>query len=348
MKLTPASHLPTFFLMFVLGISGVWPAGADTPGVQVKTASVVSQKVTETLTAFGVLDPDPDQVLSLSLPHAGLINRVWVRLGQRVKSGDQLLEVITAPDARMQYLQAQSAVDYARRELERQQRLLGEQLATRTQVATAKKNLNDASATLKALRQRGQGVEKETLRAPMDGIITRLAVSQGQRVQADKTAMLIAAERRLIARLGVEPEDLAAVQVGTPVTITSVFVPDIKIDTTVREVHAMIDPVTHLVEVLAPIPEAQIDHLVLGSRILGRIQLASHRALVVPRSAVLGEAGNAYVYTVNRSMARRIPVQTHMETGNLMEVTGELKAGDIVVTSGNYELSDGMAVREAP
>ena len=345
---TPASRLAILYIVFIAGMADALQARADTPTVLVKTAAVVSKEVSETLTAFGVLDPAPDQVLSLSLPHAGLINRVWVRLGQRVKSGDQLLEVITAPDARMQYLQAKSAVDYAQRELERQKRLLGEQLATKAQVDAAKKNLEDANATLGALKQRGQDIEKETLRAPMNGIITRLDVSQGQRVQADTTAMLIAAEQRLIARLGVEPEDLSSIQSGTPVTITSVFGPDIKIETTVREVHAMIDPGTHLVEVLAAIPESRIDHLVLGSRVLGRIQLTTRTALVVPRSAVLGDAGNTYVFTVNGGKAMRVPVQTGEHAGDLIAVGGKLQAGDAVVVSGNYQLNDGMAVRETP
>ena len=249
MKRTPVSCLVVLYLNLCLGAAS--SAVAETPVVLIRTAPAVEKAVSETLTAFGVLDPDPDQVLSLSLPHAGLINRVWVRLGQRVKSGDRLLEVITAPDARMQYLQAQSAVDYARRELDRQQNLLDEQLATRAQVDVAKKSLQDARATLEALRQRGIDVAEETLRAPVDGILTRLDVSQGQRVQADTTALLIASEQRLIARLGVEPEDLGAVQVGTPVTITSVFIPDLKVESTIREVHAMINPDTHLVEVLA-------------------------------------------------------------------------------------------------
>ncbi len=332
-------------LTLVLGFAVMQPVHAGEPSVRVKTVTVAAREVSETLTAFGVLAPDPDQILSLSLPHAGLINRVWVRLGQRIKSGDRLLEVITAPDARMQYLQAQSAVGYTQRELERQRRLLGEQLSTKAQVDVAKKNFQDATATLKALQQRGQGVEKETLRAPMDGIITRLDVSQGQRVQADTTAMLIAAEQRLIARLGVEPEDLANVQAGTPVTITSVFVPDVTIATTVREVHAMIDPATHLVEVLAPIPQAEIGHLVLGSRILGQIQLATRRALVVPRSAVLWDGNQAYVYIVDTGMARRVSVKTGVDAADLIEVSGALKAGDVVVISGNYELSDGAAVR---
>jgi membrane fusion protein, multidrug efflux system len=348
MKLSSAGRAAAFGLAFVRIVCQTPAVLAGTPSVLVRTTPVVEKTVADTLDAFGTLEPDPDQVLSLSLPHAGLINRVWVRLGQRVENGDQLLEVVTAPDARMQFLQAQSAVDFARRELERQQRLLNEQLATKAQVDAAGKNLKDAETTLHALEQRGQGVTRETLRAPMKGIITRLDISQGQRVQADTTAMLIAAEQRLIARLGVEPEDLASAQAGTPVTITPVFVPDVKISSVIREVHAMIDPGTQLVEVLAEIPDHQAGKLILGSRVLGSIQLASRDALVVPRSAVLEDENGAYLYIVDNGKARRVAVNKGTEQGELVAVSGELKAGDTVVVSGNYELADGMAVRETP
>jgi RND family efflux transporter MFP subunit len=323
-------------------------AAADEPSVLVETAPVTEQTMSETLEAYGTLEPDPDQVLSLSLPHAGLINRVWIRLGQRVEQGDQLLEVVTSPDARMQYMQAQSAVDFARRELSRQESLLRDQLATKAQVDSASKNLDDATATLQALQKRGQDVTEETLRAPMKGIITRLDVTQGQRVQADTTAMLIASEKRLITRLGVEPEDLAAVKTGAAVSIVPLFVPGVQIETTIREIHAMIDPATQLVEVLAAIPASQFDWLVLGMRVRGLIQLESRKSLVVPRSAVLTQGGDAYVYIVVEGKARRIPVRTWIEQGDMIAVDGELKTGDKVVVSGNYELSDGMAVRESP
>jgi RND family efflux transporter MFP subunit len=342
------AHYPhrRLFIPYLLMLCCTFSAFADEPSVLVETAPVMEKSIADTLEAYGTLEPDQDQVLSLSLPHAGLINRVWVRLGQRVEAGDRLLEVVIAPDARMQYLQAQSAVDFARRELTRKQHLLEDQLATRAQVDAAQKSLNDANATLQALQKRGLNVAQETLRAPMKGIITRLDVSQGQRVQADTTAMLIAAETKLIARLGVEPEDLKDIRPGTPVTITPLFVPDVTIESTIREIHAMIDPATQLVEVLAAIPEKEVNRLVLGSRIRGRIQLESRTSLIVPRSAVLTDGGNAYLYTIADDRARRIPVQTWIEQNGVIAVSGSLKPGDRVVVTGNYELADGMAVRE--
>ncbi len=323
-------------------------ARAETPSVLVETAAVEEQSVEEALTAYGVLEPDPDQVISLSLPHAGLINRVWVRLGQRVEVGAPLLEIITAPEARMQFLQAKSALDYAQRELDRTKRLVEEQLATTAQLDATKKRLQDARATLNALKQRSQGVEKETLRSPMDGIITRLDLAQGQRVQADTTAMLIAAEQRLIARLGIEPEDLARVRPGTPLIVSPVFVPGISISTKVREVHAMIDPKTRLVEILAPIPEQKSGQLVLGSRVIGRLHLITRKSMVVPRSAVLTDKGRAYVYVVEAGKARRVSVTEFIDDGEHIAIDGPLTPGDKVVISGNYELTDGMAVRERP
>lgn len=347
MSLNLRVFAPFSLSIALLGVGSLC-AGEEAPSVLVTTEPVIAKAVNQTLSVFGVLNPDPDQVLSLSLPHAGLINRVWVRLGQRVKSGEPLLEIITAPDERMQFLQAQNAVDFAAQELQRQQRLLGEQLATKSEADAARKNLNDAQATLKALQQRGLDSAQETLSAPRDGIITQLGVAQGQRLAADTSAMLIAAEQNLVVQLGVEPEDLALVHVGAPVTISSVFVPDFAIETTVREVHAMIDPATHLVAVLAEIPAHNIDHLVLGSRILGQIQLATHTALMVPRNAVLSDAEGNYLFTLRDNIAVRVPVQTGIEDGDLVETMGALQAGDVVITSGNYELSDGMAVRERP
>jgi len=332
-----------FAALFGIYFGTTW---SQPSGVLVETAPVQAKAVGETLLAYGVLEPDPDQVLSLSLPHGGLVNRIWIGLGQRVTAGDKLIELVTAPDARMQFLQAQSAVDYAQRDLERQRRLLDEQLATKAQVDAAQKGLRDAQATAAALRERGMDVAVETLRTPIDGIITRLDVAQGQRIQADSTAMLIAAEKHLVARLGIEPEDLERLHSGLPISLSPVFVPEIRVETQLRQVHGMINPSTHLVDVLAPIPQKQTDSLVLGSRVSARIRLPTHQALVVPRSAVLRDGKQAYLYLVKKGAAHRVEVSTGIEQGTEIEVSGALAAEDTVVVLGNYELRDGMSVRE--
>ena len=340
------------FLILATILVGVNTASAQTdamPSVAVKLAEVSEKTVGKTLSVYGILDPDPDQILSLSLPKPGLINRVWVRLGQRIRRGERLLEVVTSPEAHMQFLQAENAVDFAVRELQRQKTMMAGQLTTRSKVDAAARKLRDAKSGRQALRQRGYDRSREILFAPKDGIVTRLDVFQGKRVPANSTAMLIATEKRLVARLGVEPENLYRIQSGTPVTVTSVFVPDITVHSRIREIHAMINPATHLVEILVPIPDKDVDHLILGSRVTGRIHLPRHLALMVPRTAVLSaESSGSYVFTAQGGKAKYTAVKTGIEEGDFIEVTGDLKKGDKVIVSGNYELHGGMAIREVP
>ncbi len=333
-------------IMLLFSVMAGLTAQAQESSVLIRESRVVQRPVSETLTVYGQVQADPDAVLTISLPHAGLITRVNARLGQRVKRGDSLFELATSPAAHMEYLHAQSAVDFAQRELNHQQRLFEEQLAVKAQVDAARKALQDARASLQALKARHQNKAAETVSSPTDGIVTQLTVKQGDRVQGDTSALAIATGNRLIALLGVEPEDISRLQPGTPVKISSVFVPDYKVESQLREIHAMINPTTHLVDALVPIPADKTDHLVLGSRLTAEIRLKVHTGLTVPRSAVLQDQQGSYVFRIVDGKARRVEVTTGLESDQWIEITAGLQLTDTVVRVGNYELTDGMPVRE--
>lgn len=316
------------------------------PSVLIQTAVAMKRNVVETVTAFGTIEPDADRVLSVSVPHGGLVDRVWVRVGQRVERGTSLAELISNPADHMQFLQAQSALDFASHELQRQQQLFTAHIATRAQVAEAQRSLIDAQATLDSLRSQGKGQAAIALQTPIDGIVTRVDVQAGQRVAAGTTALLIAAEDRLVAILGVEPENATGIHPGAQVTLTSVFSPEFRLNAAVSEVHAMVNPATLLVDVLVPLPPEPRKDLVLGSHIEGQIRLKAHIALTVPRTAVLRDEHGAYVFKVSNAHAIRVAVTPGDSTEDDLEVSGRLEAGDRIVTSGNYELRDGMQVRE--
>jgi RND family efflux transporter MFP subunit len=322
----------------------VW---AETPSAAVKTTTAKEQPIHDVLTVYGRVQPDPDAVQTISLSHAGLITRVAVRLGQRVKQGDALFEMQAAPDAYNQYLQARDAVNYAAREVKRQEQLLKEHLATRSQVDTARKALADARSNLRAMQAQGANKVAQTLRAPTDGIVTALTISRGDRVQADTAALAISGSDRLIAVLGVEPEDFPGLQVGTPVELHSVFASDTTAASRLSDLHAMINPETGLVDVLAPIPPEKAQQFIIGSYLTADILRDTHTGIVVPRSAVLRDGKGAYLFSVVQGRARRMTVQTGIEQNGWIEIVGGVKAGQPVVVSGNYELTDGMAVREA-
>lgn len=323
-------------------------AETGAPSALVQVTPLARHTLKEAVTAFGRVQPDPDRASSLTLARAGRVTRLWVRPGQRVVAGQKLLRLDTAPDARMQYQQAEAAVQYARGNLARVQRLFREQLATREQIAAAQRRLREAEARFQAQHDLGNDRATETVRAPFAGIVTQIAVSQDQRVQPDTLAVVLARGDALVVSLGLEQEDAVRVRPGQEVVLSSVFRPDARMDAQVGEVHAMVNPATRLVDVVVRVPRKNAGGVVLGEAMRGVIALRQEQVLAVPRSAVLQDDRGAYVFVVRDGHAHRVPVVTGIEADGLVGVSGALQPGDAIVISGNYELSDGMAVRMSP
>jgi membrane fusion protein (multidrug efflux system) len=335
---------PTLCLLLGLWLAGN-PALAE-PRAQVQTEPLTRHSLSETITVYGHVQPDPEHINSIALPRAGMIDRLLVRLGQRVSADQELLELATAPQAQMDYEKAKAAVDYARSNLEQKQRLLSQQLATHDQVASARRDLQDAEAKLQALLKLGNQHKREIIRAPFSGIITELKVSQGQRVQADSTAMLLASGDTLIVPLGVEPEDARRIRPGMKVVLESLFQQQWHVQVEVTDVLAKVNPRTRLLEVLTRVPASKSAPLVLGDRIQGTITLHQETTLAAPRSAILRDKNGSYLFVVEKGRAHRVKVTTGLQQQELVAIQGSLHVGDAVVTLGNYELEEGMAVQE--
>ena len=332
-------------VVLMLTLTGIM-VQAQEPSVLIQKIEVSKKTICKTLTVYGRVQPAFDSVVSISLPHAGLITHVEVRIGQRIRRGDILIEMATSPGEYLQYIQARNAEQYAKRKLIREKRMLQEQLTTKAQIDSACKSLSDARSRLKALEKQGKNRAIRTLTSPINGIIIKLKVKQGDRVQADTVALTIANENHLIAQLGIEPEDIHLIKPGTPVIIKSIFIPNYQVKSRLLEIHAMINPSTHLVNALVPIPKDKTDHLVLGNYLKADLQLKVHTGITIPRNAVLQDDQGHYVFIVINGKARRINVKIGLEDYKWIEITKGLKPFQWVVSSGNYELKDGMAVRE--
>lgn len=319
---------------------------AEQPSTAVKTAKITQTALSEHISAYGVLEAKSDKVLSLSLAHAGLVNQLWVREGQRIEKGDRLAEITTSPEARMQYFQAQSAVEYATQQVKRSKRMFSEKLATRVDIESATKNLNDSQSALNALVERNQNKLTEVLLAPINGVITLLNITQGQRAQSNDSAMLIASENHLVARIGIEPEEINRLLPNTEVTISPVFNSNINVSSKISAVNAMVNPNTHLIDAMIDIPTAQANPLVLGTHVVAKFILPAQLSFTVPRSALLNDENGYYIFTLNNKIARKIYVKKGVEQNDLVAISGTIQTNETVVVLGNYILEDGMLTRE--
>ena len=318
--------------------------GEDQPSALVKTEPMHRESLTFTLSGYGTLSSDPASAVDIDRPRSGQITRLDVTAGQIVKKGTALFRFETDPVAASGYARAESAVEFARREHDRMNRLYEQRLATNSQLAAARKALEDAESALRAQKSLGTEMAVEDVKAPFDAVVTGIDAHPGDRVQAGKAVLQLARRDALLARIGIQPEDAAKAQPGMKVRLFPVFDHSRILSGVVGEVHGLLDPQTHLVDVLVRVDRAQMAGLVPGMKLRGEIEIQGQEGWVVPRSAVLTDEKGAYIFQDENGIARRVAVAA-TENGRMTAIQGKFDPRLPVVVLGNYELRDGMKLR---
>jgi membrane fusion protein (multidrug efflux system) len=310
----------------------------------VKTQPLQRRNLTDSVTAFG--DAMTGQVVAISFPRAGQVSRLLVVPNQPVKSGTPLATLTSDPVAKLAYTQAASAVDFARGELRRTEQLFALQLATQSQVDSGRKALDDAEANLAAQQQLGGDIGTASVTAPFNGVVVAVTVAQGDRIQAGAALLQLGHTDALRVELGIEPDDAHLVRPGMPVTLSPVSDFTKTVSASIQELQGIVNAKTQLVDAVTTVPAARAPFLVPGMHVRATITVGEHLSWAVPREAVLTDANGAYIFQVVAGKARRVKVLTAGESQGVVAVSGNIDTQLPVVVVGNYELTDGMLVRE--
>ena len=327
------------------GRPGAAPGSGSDISALVRVAIVGAAPLRESLVAYGSVVPAPGSVQVFTAPFEAIVVRLNVRRGQRVTSGQRLVQVAPSPEAQLLIENARSAVQAARsRTSDVQQRLqLG--LTTRDQLVLQQQALSDAEAKWNTYSKWVDGLN---IAAPGGGVVDRVPVSEGQRILAGDLLVSIVSDGRFEVELGVEPEDASLVKIDQPVVLERLAGAPAApgLPGHVRSVSLAVDSATRLTTVLvAPDAGARV-RLLLGEFIRSVIVVRSTSGLIVPRSALLPQESGTALFVVHGGRAFRRLVTIGVETDSLVQVTsGGVQAGDTVVVTGNYELSDSMRVR---
>ena len=320
------------------------PEDASPPAALVTLAPVRAASVEETVSAYGVIGGSPAASRTVAAPRAVIVRRLLVAPGQSVAAGAPLIVLANAPATQLAFRQAADAATSAQRDAERVQRLFDAHLAANDQLIAARKALADAQAGVAAQSAAGAGAGVQTLSAPLAGVVATVPVALGDHVAADAPLMTVIATGGMVAQLGVEPMRARRLAPGQAVEIRSVFDPNQRFDSRLAVVGRQVDAATRLVSVTAPALSAG---LALGAAVEGRITVASHPGLLVPRRAVVFDEAGAHLFVVRGGKAHLVAVTPGAEQGDDLEVAGAFAAGEPVAVEGAYQLQDGLAVRTA-
>ncbi|MES2151164.1 MAG: efflux RND transporter periplasmic adaptor subunit [Pseudomonadota bacterium] len=306
---------------------------------QVQTAPLQRAAVPTVLNVYG--EVQAARLVALGFAQAGQLTEFAVQPGQFVRAGEVVATLRSDPAAQQAYAQAVSGARLAQAELHRIEEMVKLQLATASQLDVAAKQLGDAQALLAAQEKMGGAQALAQLRAPFDGVASGIAVAQGERLQAGATLFQLGRNDGFRLVLAVEPSASAALHAGMAVA-TEGGPAGLRL----ASVGRMVDPKTQMVPVTVQLDAAQGASLVAGMRVAASITLGQQDAWRMPRQAVLADEQGSYVFQVAQGKARRIAVRTLAEDGKLSAVEGKLDPKLPLVVLGNYELEDGMAVRE--
>lgn len=317
------------------------------PSALVTALALQQGELPLTLTGFGVIAPERAQTQNVSVQRAGRVERLRVAVGAQVERGEPLLDLSVDPAAAQAFAQARNALQFAQGEAARIEGLLAQQLATRSQLAVARQALADAREAVRVQERLGGAAERITVSAPIGGLLVALPVAQGDRIPAGANVAQIANTDSLRVALGVEPGDALRIRTGMAVRLASVFDESRAVAGQVVLVQRAINPQSQLVDAVVQFHPPPDSDLLPGLRVRGDIQVSKAEGWLIPRSALIKEVNGLVAFQVVGGKAKRVPVQVLTERGDQAIVKAPFDAHQRLVTMGAYQLTDGMAVREA-
>lgn len=338
--------LPLIALAAGCGRSAEAEVAGGPEAIAIRTAPVAREWVTRPVEATGTLFSKDEIELSFKMP--GIISRVAVAEGQRVRRG-QTLATLDLREIDAQVAAARAGVTKAERDLARAEALFADSVATLAQVQDARTGAEVARSGLQAAAFNRRYA---AIVAPADGVVLRKLANDGELVSPGAPVVVLgSSERGQVLRAGVADRDAVRLKAGDAATVRFDAFPGETFAAAVRQVAPAADPRTGTYQVELSVTAGG---RALASGLVGRAEIrpaAGTEMALVPIQAILeadGDAATVYTLSADGRHARRVPVSVGFIQGERVAVRGGLDGVAAVVTDGAAYLGDGVAVKVVP
>jgi RND family efflux transporter MFP subunit len=287
---------------------------------------------------------------------AGTLQRVEAEPGQRVREG-QVLARIEDSAVRDQLLSARSSVtsqrsalEVARRDVERMSTLVEAGAAARSELEAAALQAKAAEAQLAEAEARlalaNEAAADTTVRAPISGVVSDRPVNAGDVVQVGTILFTIVDPSSMRLEAAIPAGELSQVDTGDVVKFEVTGYPDREFEGRISRIFPIADPATGQVRLIATLPNTD-GQLVGGLFARGRISVAHATGPIAPAAALTEKDGATSVTLVRDGTVRHLPVDVVLRdplTEQVVLVSG-VRAGDAVLLGAAQSLSEGAEVR---
>ena len=358
------------FVLLALGTGAGWAlarrGAASTPAApRAETAAVERRDVDASVLATGVVRPAVGAQVAVGSRASGILKRLHVTVGDRVRAGDLLAE-LDAAEVETRVAQAEAALanaaaerEFAAREHERVRELVSREMSPATELSAARRALEvatarerEASAALSAARVQ---LEFTRIRAPIAGVVGTVSTQEGETVAASfaaPTFLTIVDLARLQVWAYVDETDVGRIAVGQRATFTVDAWPDARFRgrvVAVRPTAELRDNVVNYVTLIEIDPASTAGHQ-LRPEMTATVNVAldgRRDALSVPNGALRRDGEGSYVLVQSATGADRRAVRLGFRGSAFTEVLDGARQGDRVVL-GSAQTCDEQAPTPAP
>ena len=278
---------------------------------------------------------------------AGILNRVYVKEGQRVVKG-QILAKIDDAGLAQQLTQLKIQANLAKTTFERQEHLWNQKIGSEIQFLQTKANYQTQEQAVNQLKKQ---LEKTTVRAPFTGTIDDVITEQGNVVAPGQSPLFrIINLKNMYIETNVPERYIGNITKGKDVLVDFNFLTN-PINSKIRQAGNYINPAnrTYNIEISLPVSNKQIK-----PNLTAKLKINDYtnaKSILIPQSIISENAnGEQYIYAIenkteNKGTVKRIIIETGKTNGDTIEIISGLKNGTEIINEGARSVKNGQEVK---
>jgi len=269
----------------------------------------------------------------------GEVLNVHTSAGQRVKSGDKIVE-LDRRQAELAVAMADSKLQNAQRMLSRADQLRKQRVQSSAKVQDAASIADQADVELKTARV---ALADHTIRAPFNGIVGIAGVGIGDRITPSTALVSLDDRSKLKVEFDVPEQYLPRLEAGMKVDVRTPGFAERTFTGILVGIDSRVHPTKRTVVVRAEVPNDD-DLLRPGTSFNVDLKLPGKNYPKIPDLALQFSQRGNYVWLVKGDSCERVPVRIVRRDSNSVLVEGALKTGDRIVVEGVQRLRPGRKV----
>ncbi|MCX7121325.1 MAG: efflux RND transporter periplasmic adaptor subunit [Gammaproteobacteria bacterium] len=318
------------------------------PIITISATSAVSSQWNDNINVVG--STRTVKGVNVTTELAGMITEIDFTPGADVKKGDVLVRLDIAPDvAKLHELQAQASLDKITYNRDKIQYGFG--AVSKEQLDTDLANMQSTAATVE---EQKATIDKKIIRAPFTGKLGISAVNPGQFIDSGATVVNLETLDPIYVDFYLPQQQIQDASVGLTVQVTADRLPGKIFSGKITTINPIVDTDVRNVEVEATLPNPN-EVLLPGMFTNVTFNVGKPQAYItLPVMAVTFNPYGSLVYLLKKTnqlhdgkpvwQAEQQFVDTGESRGNQISILKGVKAGDVVVTSGQLKLKNDSLV----